>query len=129
MTEWSGWWTTSNPAVGDGPVSFTQVDLAKIVRILAACSGFEGVAPGYLNELAPTANGANTVAVNTGGAVVDGKAYLNDASVNVNVPSAVGAATRASTASYCASPGRGRRRRRASRALRAWTRQAQARPR
>jgi hypothetical protein len=91
MTEWSGWWTTSNPAVGDGPVSFTQVDLAKIVRILAAGSSFEGVAPGYLNELAPTANGANTVAVNTGGAVVDGKAYLNDASVNVNVPSAVGA--------------------------------------
>ena len=43
-----------------------------------------------LNQLAPTANGANTVAVNTGGALVDGKPYYNSASVDVNIPSASG---------------------------------------
>ena len=90
MAESSYWWTTSDPAVGDGLVSYTQAHLATVARVLAACSGFEGVAPGYLNQLAPTANGANTVAVNTGGAVVDGKVYLNSASVNVNIPSASG---------------------------------------
>lgn len=57
---------------------------------MAGCAGFEGVAPGHLNSLACTANGANTVAVNTGGAMVDGKWYHNDASMNVNIPSAVG---------------------------------------
>jgi hypothetical protein len=41
--------------------------------------------------MAPTANGANTVAVNTGGGLVDGKPYHNTASVDVNVPSAAGA--------------------------------------
>lgn len=40
--------------------------------------------------MAGTVTGANTVAINTGGAMVDGKAYQNSASVNVNVPSAVG---------------------------------------
>jgi len=91
MAESSFWWTTSDPAVGDGLVSYTQVHLGSVARVLAACSGFEGVAPGYLNELACTANGANTVAVNTGGAAVDGKAYANSASVDVNIPSASGA--------------------------------------
>lgn len=43
-----------------------------------------------LNQLAPTANGANTVAINTGGALVDGKPYYNSASVDVNIPSASG---------------------------------------
>ncbi len=77
--------------MGDGAVSYTQANLSTIAAILAACGAFEGVAPGYLNELAPTANGANTVAVNTGGGLVDGKPYHNTASVDVNVPSAVGA--------------------------------------
>ena len=89
--ERSYWWTTSDPAVGDGAVSYTQADLSVIAKILAACCGFEGVASGYLNQLAPTANGANTVAVNTDGGLVDGKPYHNTASVDVNVPSAAGA--------------------------------------
>jgi hypothetical protein len=77
--------------VGDGAVSYTQANLSVIAAVLAACGAFEGVAPGYLNELAPTAKGANTVAVNTGGGLVDGKPYHNTVSVDVNVPSAVGA--------------------------------------
>ena len=90
MSEWSGWWTTDD--TGDGAASgYTQVELGYVAKVLAACSGFEGVAPGLLNECNPTANGANTVAVNTGGALVDGKPYHNSASVDVNVPSASGA--------------------------------------
>ena len=90
MSEWSGWWTTDG--TGDGAASgYTQVQLGYVAKVLAACGGFEGVAPGLLNECAPTANGANTVAVNTGGGLVDGKPYYNSASVDVNIPSAVGA--------------------------------------
>lgn len=90
MTEFSYLWTTSGTPSGDQVASYTQAHWAVIARILAACGGFEGVAPSYLNELAGTVAGANTVAINTGGAVVDGKPYQNDASVNVNIPSAVG---------------------------------------
>lgn len=89
MSEISGLWTTGG-ATGDQQASYTQADDATIKKILAACSAFEGVAPGFLNELECTENGANTVAVDTGGAVVDGKYYLNDASVDINIPSASG---------------------------------------
>ena len=89
MAEWSGWWTTDD--TGDGAAAgYTQAQLSNIAKVLAACSGFEGVAPGLLNQLACTANGANTVAVNTGGGMVDGKPYHNSASVDVNIPSATG---------------------------------------
>ena len=57
---------------------------------MAACSGWEGVAPGYKNELAGSVGGANTYNINTGGAMVDGKPYHNTATVGVNIPSAVG---------------------------------------
>lgn len=90
MSEISGLWTTGG-ATGDQRASYTQADDATIKKILAACSAFEGVAPGFLNELACTPSGANTVAVDTGGAVVDGKYYLNDAAEDVNIPSASGA--------------------------------------
>lgn len=89
MSEISGLWTTGG-ATGDQQASYTQADDATIKKILAACSAFEGVAPGFLNELECTENGANTVAVDTGGAVVDGKYYLNDASDDINIPSASG---------------------------------------
>lgn len=90
MAEWSGLWSTTSGTLGDAQSSYSQTDSSTINRIMAACWGYQGVAPGYLNELAVTVTGANTVAVNTGGAIVDGKVYNNSASVNVNIPSAVG---------------------------------------
>lgn len=89
MAELSGFWTTGG-ATGDQQVSYTQAQWSTASKIMSACSGFEGVAPGYLNSLAGTVGGANTVAINTGGAMVDGKWFLNDASQNVNIPSASG---------------------------------------
>jgi len=90
MAEVSYLWTTDG--TGDGEAGgYTQVHWSAVGRVLAGGSGWEGVVPGYLNELACTANGANTVAVNTGGAMVDGKPYYNSASVDVDIPSASGA--------------------------------------
>jgi len=91
MSEFSGHWTTDAATPeGHQQASYTQAQNSTIQKVLAACAGFEGVAAGYLNSLAGTVTGANTVAINTGGGVVDGKVYQNDASLNVNVPSAVG---------------------------------------
>lgn len=89
MAELSGFWTTGG-TVGDQQTSYTQAQWSTAAKILSACSGFEGVAAGYLNALAGTVTGANTVAINTGGALVDGKWFLNDASQDVNIPSASG---------------------------------------
>jgi len=91
MAEASWLWTTSDPAVGDGKASYTQADWSDIARVLSGCNGWEGVAAGYLNSMSSAAAGANTVNVNTGGALVDGKPYQNTAVVPVNIPSAVGA--------------------------------------
>jgi hypothetical protein len=88
MAQASYLWTTSSS--GDGSSTYSRADWAVVGRVFAACSGYQGVASSYLNELAGSVTGANTVAINTGGAVVDGKPYENDASVNVTIPSAVG---------------------------------------
>jgi len=90
MTEMSFFWTTSGAPAGDQVASYTQAQLAIAHAIIAACSGFEGVAPGYSSELACSDGGANTVDVAAGGAVVDGIPYSNSAAVNVNIPSAAG---------------------------------------
>lgn len=90
MTESSFLWTTNGTGDGDAG-GYTQVDTSLMMQIIAACCGHEGVAPGFWNELACAAGGANTVNVATGGALVDGKPYANNAPVAVNVPSAVGA--------------------------------------
>lgn len=90
MAEQSGFWTTNAAGSGDQQASYSQADHSDGMRIMAACGAHEGVAPNYLNELECTANGANTVAVNTGGAMVDGKYFINDASQDVNIPSASG---------------------------------------
>jgi len=85
-------WLWNTDGTGDGKIGgYTQADWAIIAAILGACCGYEGVAPAYRNELAPAANGANTVRVATGGAVVDGKPYDSSTAVDVNVPSASGA--------------------------------------
>lgn len=89
MAELSGFWTTSGTPAGDQQASYTQAQWSTAARIMAGCHGFEGIAI-FLNGLAGTVTGANTVAIDTGGAIVDGKWYQNSASVNVNIPSAVG---------------------------------------
>jgi hypothetical protein len=61
---------------------------------LAACSGFEGVAAGYLNEYACSDGGANSVDVATGGAIVDGKWVYNDAVQEIAIDSADAGETR-----------------------------------
>lgn len=91
MAELSGFWTTTGTAVGDQQASYTQAQWSTAAKIMSACSGFEGVAPAYLNSLAGTVTAANTVAINTGGAMVDGKWFINNASQDVNIPSASGA--------------------------------------
>lgn len=88
MTEKSYLWTTGG--AGDGSATYTRADWQKIAKILAAVFGAEGVSPSWLNALEGTVTGANTASINTGGAIVDGKPYDNDAAVSVNVPSAVG---------------------------------------
>lgn len=89
MAEFSMWWTTGG--AGDGSATYTRTDHAMWSKVLASCNGMEGVAPNYLNKLAGTVTALNTVQINTGGGLVDGKAYNNSAAVNVNIPSAVGA--------------------------------------
>ena len=88
MAEKSYLWTTSS--VGDGTNTYTRADTSMFCKVLAGVHDDEGVAPGLLNALAGSVPGANTVRINTGGALVDGKPYLNDSTVDVNIPSAVG---------------------------------------
>lgn len=88
MSEVSFLWTTGG--AGDGANTYTRSDWASIARIIAAVNASEGVAPNGLNALAGTVTGANTVSINTGYAIVDGKPYINDAAEEVNIPSAVG---------------------------------------
>src|SRR4030065_50733 len=90
LTQTSGFYTTAGSPVGHQVVSYTQVIAAKAWAILAACSGKEGVASGYLNELVGSVPAVNTARIGTGGAIVDGQWYQNDAAVDVNIPSAVG---------------------------------------
>ncbi len=89
MTEKSYLWTTGG--AGDGAATYTRSDWAKVSKVLAACRGFEGIAPGYLNQFAGTVPAVNTVRIASGGGIVDGKPYDSNASVDVNIPSAVGA--------------------------------------
>lgn len=86
MAELSGVWTTGTS--GDGTSTYTQAQASTFFTVLAACHDLEGVAPGYLNELAVTGT-SSPVAVATGGALVDGKVYNNSASVNVTVATPV----------------------------------------
>lgn len=98
MTQLSGLWTTDDTTPeGHQQASYTQAHASTMWEIAAACSGFEGVAPGYLNELACSTPGVNQVNVATGGAIVDGKWYKNDAVVALDaddLPSPSGGTTR-----------------------------------
>jgi len=90
MAESSAWWTTDG--TGDGKVGgYTRADHSIFMAVIAACCGFEGVAPGYRNELAPSAGEANEVLIAAGGAMVDGKPYDNSTVKSMYIPSASGA--------------------------------------
>lgn len=88
MSQDSFWWTTGG--AGDGSATYTRADLKTVAEILAACHLFEGVAPDYLKNLDGSVPGANTARITDGGAIVDGKPYINTADEDVTIPSAVG---------------------------------------
>lgn len=91
MTEKSGFWNTEGVSpVGDQLDGYNEIVWSDAASILASCSGFEGVGASLLNALEVTATDLNEVTVDTGGAVVDGKWYKNDAGEAVVIPSAVG---------------------------------------
>lgn len=94
MTESSGLWTTAGSPSGDQVTSYTQAIATTMLEIAAACSGFEGVAPGYLNELAPSTTGAFNVRIASGGAMVDGKYYKNTANVDKTLDTPTAGTTR-----------------------------------
>ncbi len=89
MSEKSFWWTTGG--AGDGASTYTRSDLSEVARVLAATHAAQGVAPGYLDSLAGSAPAANTVQIASGGALVDGKPYVNHTVAELTVPSAAGA--------------------------------------
>lgn len=89
MAQLSGYWTTGG-STGHQQISYSQALTASATEITAGCGKFEGIAKNYKNNLAGTVTAANTVSINTGGAVVDGKWYYNDSALAVNIPSAVG---------------------------------------
>jgi hypothetical protein len=89
MAQLSGFWNTGG-ATGDQQTAYTESHWATALKILAGSAGFEGVASNFKNALAGTVTGVNTVSINTGGAVVDGKWYHNDSALSVNIPSASG---------------------------------------
>ena len=89
MAEQSFLWTTGG--AGDGAATYSRTDWQKMAKVLSSVDGDQGIGYNLLNALQPTVTGLNTVQINTGGALVDGKPYYNDGTVNINVPSAVGA--------------------------------------
>jgi len=87
--ESSYWWTTGG--AGDGAATYTRADLSIVAKVLGACSSWEGVAPKYLSTLTATSPAINTLRVQAGGALVDGRPYYNSANLDVTIPSASGA--------------------------------------
>ena len=88
MAEDSSLWTTGG--AGDGAATITRADWTDILKVIAACMDEEGVAPAYVNALVGSVPAANTARIGTGGALVDGKPYWNNSTVDVTIPSATG---------------------------------------
>ena len=93
MARFSGYWTTGG-AVGHQVAGYTQSHEREAATIIASCHGNNGVGSDYANLLAGTHPAANTVRIATGGAVVDGKWFINRATYDVNVPNAGAGTTR-----------------------------------
>lgn len=88
MAESSYFWTTGG--AGDGASTYTRTDLSNAMKVIAACMSNEGIAPAMLNVLIGSTTGVNNARIASGGAIVDGKPYLNTANVDVTIPSASG---------------------------------------
>lgn len=80
------WPLTSNPVIGDGREITAEEYAAKLAYAYGS-----GVLPTD-NLLRVTSSGANTIDVDTGAAIVQGRFYLNDASVALS-PASAGAGT------------------------------------
>jgi hypothetical protein len=89
MSESSWLWTTGG-STGDGSNTYTRTDWSNIAKVFAACHDDEGIAPSWLNSCSPTVPAANTIRIDTGGALVDGKPYYSSATSDLNIPNAVG---------------------------------------
>ena len=85
MAEMSYLW--DNPGTGDSPGGgYSQTEfMNEMFRMILNGTGNLGVLYGWLNELEVTDGGGLNAAVNTGGAVVYGFAYENDAALNVAI--------------------------------------------
>lgn len=88
MAQKSYLWTTGS--AGDGASAYTRFDWTHIAKIFTACHAHQGVAPVPYNALTTTYISANTIRVQGGYALVDGKPYLNDSTLDITIPSAVG---------------------------------------
>jgi hypothetical protein len=94
MAESSGFHTTAAVPAGHQVVSYTEALMDQAMTIISECHGSSGVAPDYLNKLAPSDGGANTLNVATGGAMVGGFWYYNSAVEGVTIPNAAAGTTR-----------------------------------
>lgn len=85
MTEQSGFWDSTG--TGDGAVGgYTETQLYQHLEALfLRTKASECVLKNFLNALAVT-GATSPVAINTGAAVVAGFWYINDASVNIAIP-------------------------------------------
>ncbi len=87
MSQTSWLWTTSSS--GDGAATYTRSDWTEIGKIFGGTTGSQGIVPNYMNCFSAACE-LETVVVNTGGALVDGKPYTNDAAASVTIPAAAG---------------------------------------
>src|SRR5690554_4458769 len=84
MTELSWWWTSDD--TGDGPTGgYSVSQVARFYRMMTQGTQAGGVWPDFESELAVTGT-TTPVQVGTGGALVYGFGYSNDASENVVIP-------------------------------------------
>lgn len=88
MAEFSMFWTTGTTGDGANPYTMAQVT-AWLRRTLTPGQAGGGVLKGHGNELAVTGS-SSPVTVGTGGAVVYGYPYENDAAASVAIPTPSG---------------------------------------
>jgi hypothetical protein len=95
MAEQSGHWTTDAVSPeGHQVASYSQAINTSVQMVLAGCNDFEGVAPTVSNALAGTVTDTEEVTIAEGGALVDGKWYINPDPTVVAIPAAGGGKTR-----------------------------------